>query len=327
MCTLLRLSYKDFLYAVLPPKSKYDGLDEDELYIATNPDLSEDDILCIRLCKQSKKTLSKTLFDLLMSNEIIPKNSRSSSFQYMRYSNFGREMNFSKEDSRTVFVIVDGSMRLILTRPKCVSTSKSGLESAVTSSISSTTFDHIDEDGKPLILLKSERIPIMIIELGSVFVVNEMCFNITEFTDISAVNVNNSLSNTASVTRERMQSRKKTNRRNKNVHIADDLYQIKAVFDRPTTYLAIPIELFKNVMKETSVEVNKGTSTDLTLCLHYDTLLLCLLEINRQLNQISLSLIQRISSLLPWIHGKLKFNVNVRLKVTLLLITLICYSL
>jgi len=64
----------------------------------------------------------------------------------------------------------------------------------------------------------------------------------------------------------------------------EDIYQIEIVFDKTTKYLAIPMELFKNAMRETSMDTNK--------------------IISAQLNQISESIVNRITSMLSWLRGK-----------------------
>ena len=282
MCTLLRLSFKDYIHGVTPPKSLYDGLDETEYMIATNPDLSEEDILCLRLWKQSKKTLSKTLFRFLKDYSILPKDSKSNSYQYMRIGNIGRELSLSKEDSRVVYVIISGTMRLELTKPRN-SDGKLG-----SSSLS------LKRAGEPALVIKNNRMPVMLLEMGSVFIINENCFDITNMKDTS-ISTRPITPGSFLSTRQSSDTPKSgsANRKTRKVisEIKEELYRIQVIFERPTTYLAIPLELFRNAMKETSVEINK--------------------EITIQLNQISNSLVERISKLMPWIAGEMKFLMKV----------------
>ena len=118
MCTLLRLSFKDFAIEVPPPQAYMEELDEEEYYIATTPGLLPEDISCLRFNKKMKKILSKTLYDFLMEHEILPQDSRSSSYQYLKEAHRGRSIRIRREDPKIVYVIVDGSMRLQVIKPK-----------------------------------------------------------------------------------------------------------------------------------------------------------------------------------------------------------------
>lgn len=62
------------------------------------------------------------------------------------------------------------------------------------------------------------------------------------------------------------------------------LYDLEIVFDAVTTYLALPLELFKDGMKDTSVMINK--------------------EIIKQLTQLGETLETRLRFLLPTLDGK-----------------------
>jgi pyruvate formate-lyase activating enzyme-like uncharacterized protein len=79
-------------------------------------------------------------------------------------------------------------------------------------------------------------------------------------------------------------SKAASRRRHRKDKKQQGIYQIEIVFDRPTKYLAIPMEVFKIAMKETTMDMNK--------------------EITRQLNIISTSIVERITSMLPWICEK-----------------------
>lgn len=117
-CTLLRLQFKEYALDVPPPKSFADEFDEEENFILNSPDFHPEDIICFRFMRKIKKTITKTFYDFLVDHDILPKHSRSPSYQYMTIGNRGRTLRLSRNDSRTVFVIVEGSMRLQITKPK-----------------------------------------------------------------------------------------------------------------------------------------------------------------------------------------------------------------
>lgn len=115
--------------------------------------------------------------------------------------------------------------------------------------------------------------PVMIVEVGSVFIVGENCFDIVEASAIAQQSQRTTEANklpsiklsasASSILRARSSAshrttRSRRTRRGQKKEAPEDLYNIRVIFEKPTTYLAIPLELFKNAMKETSVEVNRG---------------------------------------------------------------------
>lgn len=117
MCTLLKLSLKDYLYEIAPSQPLVDEEDEDE-EVNSNSTFSAkaDEIVCRRFERQSEKALSRCLYDFLVKYEILPKNSHSASFQYMQHGNVGRSIILNREDN-LVYILIEGSMKMQLIKP------------------------------------------------------------------------------------------------------------------------------------------------------------------------------------------------------------------
>jgi hypothetical protein len=119
MCTLLKLTLKDYLYEIAPSKPIVDDEDEEEnidVVNSTGIKLKAEDIMCRKFERQSEKSLSKNLHEFLVEHEILPKTSQSTSYQYMRHGNIGRSMILNREEN-VVYILVEGSMKMQLVKP------------------------------------------------------------------------------------------------------------------------------------------------------------------------------------------------------------------
>lgn len=299
--TILRLSYTDFLEKVIvaPVEPIVEVI------------FSDEEILCRLIRERAKKALSKSLYTCLIDSDLLPSSPISSSFQFVHSGSIGREIILNKDCASTVYIIVDGSIKFEVHKSKVRGVQSS---SAIT----------CKKKGERALIVKNKSMPIMLLEVGAIFQLSEDCFEI-DHTKKGSKGKGSAhgirafeLSKSTGSLQEKLG--KSNNILNSTVGTQlneEESYNLHLVFESPAKYLKIPLDTIRNATKSTSLAETKGTIISILYCFPYfffpSLYLIFLLssDINNQLNQINDSLKQRISNILPWIHGSMDWKPQV----------------
>lgn len=113
--TYMRLSLFDFHEHVLKnPAEEEEKMREEAAKISGIrwEDLTEDDKFYVRVYKRTRQLINSDLFAFLDSYKLIPKNARTPAYRYYREGVFGRELHLDPEEALSVYIIIDGGIRL-----------------------------------------------------------------------------------------------------------------------------------------------------------------------------------------------------------------------
>lgn len=113
--TYMRLSLFDFHRQVLKDPAEEEQKMRDEAVKISGirwEDLTEDDKFYIRVYKRTRQLINADLFAFLDAYRLIPKNARTPAYRYYREGIFGRELHLDPEEALSVYIIIDGGIRL-----------------------------------------------------------------------------------------------------------------------------------------------------------------------------------------------------------------------
>lgn len=113
--TYMRLSLFDFHRHVLKdPAEEEERMREEAVKISGIrwEDLTDDDKFYIRVYKRTSQLINTELFAFLDSYKLVPKNARTPAYKYYREGVFGRELHLDPEEALSVYIVIDGGIRL-----------------------------------------------------------------------------------------------------------------------------------------------------------------------------------------------------------------------
>lgn len=112
----MRMSLFDLMEYILAadPEIEAERIRKEDSNIAEIPyeELTEDDKFYIKVYRRARDLLNRDLFLFLDSYRMIPKNARMHAFKYYYESAMGREIILNSNDPLSVYLVIDGSMRL-----------------------------------------------------------------------------------------------------------------------------------------------------------------------------------------------------------------------
>lgn len=69
-----------------------------------------------KIIKYTKRTLPSSVSSFLKDSGLIPTDHESDAFKYVGNGGIGREITIRKKDPRTLYIVVEGSVRLVCTK-------------------------------------------------------------------------------------------------------------------------------------------------------------------------------------------------------------------
>lgn len=214
--------------------------------------------------------------------------------RYIKQGSVNRSLIISRTDSRMVYIMLDGAINIALKK-------HGGKPSTITCKRINEKYGDVDEHS-----VLSASIPLVTLESGTIISLSEECFSIADnynpltgeieepIEDKRKIKPSNSI-----VSQKLLQdienSRNGLDDSTNPINIIDDddkilkiekqQYDLLLTFVKPTTYIAVPYNIFRAAMREKS-----GHTT---------------ISISRLIIQINNTIIARIEPLLQWLYGNL----------------------
>lgn len=225
---------------------------------------------------------------------------QSSNMRYIMLGSANRSLVFRRTDTRMVYIILEGSVRLSMQK-------HGGTPGAIT-----CTRSRVGVDTKHAHSVKSLSVPLVCLENGAIISLPEECFSVADHYNPETGQIEEPVKKTKPPSSSIVSQKLHLDIENANPPkplvqgAADDTsiaattvteeedsyqpmerqqYDIVLTFQKPTTYIAVPYNVFRAAMRERSGHVT--------------------MSISRLIMQIGSTISQRIEPLLPWLYGNL----------------------
>jgi len=257
--------YKEHVLGIPPPRAP--GGDYDDSSEPTDTEISgiptelmtEADFDCVRVTRLAKRKLAATMYDFMAKNQLIPHNAEIMSSEFVMKGSMGREKLI---EQGWVYVVIEGTIRLQIV--------KSGAKKQGTLACER-------EPGGQSLSIKTRTMPITLIESGITFLLRENCFTVgVENSKGSGNGGGESIGGGGSRVMQTSRSEgslpqlpvRKSNPQGagskfKKLLIAAPSYRIALAFEKPTTYLAIPLRIFNEALREMPPDIEADITAQL----------------------------------------------------------------
>jgi hypothetical protein len=272
--SILRLLIKDYKKQLIHvPEIDYD----DEVSLVSEMDFEfiegfvpgEEDFKCLKARKMSHKSMSDLLYTFLHKTDLLPKLAADTSKEFIKNESAGRKISLSYGDQQFVYIIISGRTRIQI-----------DLQGETGGMLSFKNKN--DDDENNIFKIKRKSMPLMLLELGAIMTFHEEFFKV----GIPPQPVLDKTPNYKSSKPEDIKARLRKSR--ESCLPPKTLYQISLVFEKATTYLAIPYKRFSSAL----ANVPRRES----------------FAIRSEIEDASQSALDRIESLSPWITDQLSIE-------------------
>jgi len=277
-------SFKTNVWGHLPPEPleiETDLRSDEEISGIAKELMTKADFEVVRVNRAAKKKLASVLYDFMNTADLLPKNAQmANSAGYLKLCEKGKSIFIN---NATTYIVIEGAMQLFIAK-----TGRKVKKATIGTANS--------EDLESCIKIKTNRLPLSILEVGTLLFLKDECFALGQQSallpsgamkpqfraHLEAARETGVLPPTT--THILLQPRRDKKGRIINDGIQTDmLYQIKAEFDKTTVYLEIPEVKFRLAMDE--CPANLVESFEWQMKHSHDTIY------------------SRIARLLPWIQG------------------------
>lgn len=297
--TVLRLKFQDFYDAKYADKNS-------ELFESLG-DLTPQDLAVRVVQRQGYSKLTQNMNQFLRKCNLIPTNGLDTAFKYICEGSRGRTIEASKREQEVLFIL-QGEVKVVLERSiiDVLKEEQDRLHDG-----KNDNFDSDEEDvgeggtitlkrqGEPALNIPMTEIPLAVLEAGSILLFDEDMFspiitqsNATNSNTHSSVpsnsnNLLNSLLHDEDHETEEpvglppLPDPQQRKERENGKICTNYIPHMTIVFEKPTTYLSIPLKRIKNCLQTESYQSN--------------------LDIRGELRAICLSLAERIKKLKPFL--------------------------
>lgn len=226
--------------------------------------LTEEEITVRKVSYFGQHRLSPAMYEFLKRNNLLASSENDIAYRYIKHGSIGRSVSVKRKDN-DLLIVLDGSLRVIVghnlcTDVKCV---QSGQKSAA---------------------FKIQQFPLSLIENGAILHLDEKILSSGGQTRVGGGDLDtfDDMSMTASVDPPTLSSG--------SVSTAgvDYLQHLSICFDKPTTYLSIPLKRLKNALQNETHRVN--------------------LDIRDEVNTVGYALASRLEKLKSIVGGEYVFQ-------------------
>jgi hypothetical protein len=166
--TFMRLSLFDFHQNILKDPADEEQKMRDEAVKISGirwEDLTDDDKFYVRVYQRTRQLINADLFAFLDAYKLVPKNARTAAYRYYREGIFGRELYLDPEEALSVYIVIDGSIRL-------------EIEARRDDPEHNTHTLSCKRKGKKPMVIMTRTMPILLLESGSLLFPSTHCHTV-----------------------------------------------------------------------------------------------------------------------------------------------------